>query len=156
MSEYEDLKQMDKHIQKAPIKKTVLQRLKDNRDEARREKEHYRHIYREEYGKAKAKAIKKRARQEAFEKHRPTRKQKIDKALAGFESLGFGAVGVSQPNRKASSKKKGKTKYTIVGGKAYPMAGGGTGKSQSQRTKKKRSGFDLDFDWADDIGEFNF
>ena len=155
--EYRDLKQMDEHMrkEKTPVKKTLLQKLKDNRDEARKEKEHYRHIYRDEYGLAKAKAIKKRARQEAFEKHRPTRKQKIDNALAGFADLGFGAAGVKPPKHgKSSSKKKGKPNYAIIGGKAYPIAGSEHNKSQHQKTKKKRN--DFDFDWADDIGNFDF
>lgn len=152
----DDLKEMDEHIKKAPVKKTLLQKLADNRAKQKATKEHYKKIYMEEYNKGRAKAIKKRARQEAFEKHRPTRKQKIDSMLKGFENLGLGAAGVSQPRRKTGGKKKRKQKYVIVGGKAYPKAGSGQSKSQPRRTKKKRSGFDLDLDFVDDIGDFDF
>ena len=153
----DDLKQMDKHIQKAPVKKTLLQKLADNRAKQRATKEHYKEIYRKEYGITKAKAIKKRARQEAYEKHRPTRKQKIYSVLKCFENLGLCAAGASQTrSRKTGGKKKGKQKYTIVGGKAYPVAGSGKGGSQPRKSKKKRSGFDLDLGFVDDIGDFDF
>jgi len=56
-----------------------------------------------------------------------------------------------QPIRK-TKKKKGKTKYTIISGKAYPIAG--TGKKKKKGKKKRRpSGFG-DFDVLDNSGFF--
>lgn len=159
-SEFEDLKQMDKSIQKAPVKKTLLQKMADNRAKQKATKEYWKAIYMEEYNKKRAEAIKARAKQEAWEKHRPTRKQKIDSALKGFENLGLAGLGqpsTSKPEKTGKDKKgKGKKpKFAVVGGKAYPIAGT-SGKKKTSKTKKKQSEFDIDFNIIDDIGDFDF
>lgn len=157
MNEYDELKKMDKQIKNKAGKKTLLQRLKENRESMRANKEHYRQVYKEEFEKHKTTAIQQRAKQEAYEKYRPNRKQRIDSALAGFADLGFAAAGTSkaQPRKTAKKGKQSKTKYANIGGKAYPIAGSGKTKSSSRKPKKKRSTeFDLDF--ADDFGDFDF
>ena len=56
----------------------------------------------------------------------------------------FGSMfdtGIQKPKKK----KTGKTKYTVVGGKAYPIAGTGSKKkSKKKSTKHKRPGFSFD------------
>lgn len=153
MSEYEELKKMDEQIKNKAGKKPLLQRLKENRDSTRANKEHYKKLYREEFEKSKEKAIIKRAKQEAYEKYRPTRKQRIDSALSGFANLGIEAAGIGRPRPKKT--KQSKTKYTNIGGKAYPIAGSGKTKSNSHKPKKKSKN-PFDFDFVDDFGDFDF
>ena len=161
-NEYEALEKMGKKI-KQPEKKGILAsalaRAKENRQRAQKEKERLREIYRKDYDIARAEAIRGRARQEAREKYRPTRKQKIDNLLSGISSLGTDAVGVSQP-RKTSKKGSGKKQYVIRGEQAYPIAGSGGSSTKKKKSKKKQGAFDLDFlegmEDIGDIGDFNF
>lgn len=157
--EYENLERMGKRL-KQPEKKGILAgalaKAKENRQRMREEKERLRRIYRVEYDVARVEAIKGRAKQEAREKYRPTRKQKVNNLLAGFSSLGTDAVGTSQP-RKTSKKGRGKKQYIIRGGQAYPIAGKGGSSTKKRKPKKKQGGFDLDFlEGMGDIGDFDF
>jgi len=156
--EYEDLEKMGKKL-KQPEKKGILAsalaRAKENRQKMREEKKRLRRIYMKEYNVAREKAIKGRAKQEAREKYRPTRKQKIDEFLSGFSNLGTDAIGVSEP-RRTSKKGSGKKQYIIRGGKAYPIAGSGGSSTKKRKSKKKQGGFDLDLDYLEDIEDFNF
>jgi len=152
---YEDLKEMDSSIKNKAGKKPLLQRLKENRERMNVKKQEARRVYAEEYEKSKIQAIKKKARQEAFEKHRPTRKQKVDKILSGFENLGSFGAGLkpSTSRPKKTKHKQSKTKYVNIGGKAYPVAGSGKTKSSSPKSKNKskKDPFDMDFDFDFDF-----
>ena len=152
-NEYDHLEKMGKKI-KQPEKKGILTsalaRAKENRQRMQKEKERLKQIYRAEYDVARIEAIKGRAKQEAREKYRPTRKQKIDTLLSGISSLGTDAVGASKPRRK-SKKGSGKKQYVIKGGQAYPVAGSSRSSTKKRKSKKKQDAFD--FDCLEDIGD---
>jgi len=146
-----------------PERKTLMQRLADNRKAAAKEKTKYQAAYREEFNKQRMVSLKARAKQEAREKYRPTRKQKMDNLANAIGNLGdFGGVGTStQQRRKTSSSKKkhkkSKQKFTVIGGRAYPIA---KQHQQSQvhhkKKKKKTSSGAFDLGGLDNIGDFNF
>jgi len=146
-----------------PERKTLMQRLADNRKAAAKEKTKYAAIYREEFNKQRAKSLKIRAKAEAIAKHQSTSKQKMDNFANAIGNLGsFGEMGTStqQRQRTPSAKKKhkkSKQKFTVIGGEAYPVAKQHQQSQVHRKKKKKRTSSDpFDLGGLDNIGDFNF
>lgn len=137
-----------------------LEKLKKNREAMAKQREADRKIYREAYTKQKHISLAERAKQEAKEKHRPTRKQKIDNILKGIENIGNIGMGTGTTQRRRSPQKskrgkQKKKKYAVVGGKAYEIGGQPT-RSGTRKTKKKQGSSDpFDLGGIDDI-DFDF
>jgi len=140
----------EEYHKKYPEKKSLMERLADQRAANARDKADINAIYRAEFNKQRAISVKARARDEARDRYRPTRKQKMDSFANAIGNLG-GMSTTKQHKHKTSSKKKhNKPKYTIIHGKAYPVAGSSHNKKhQKKKTKRKTND-------AFDFGNFDF
>ena len=149
---------MDEYYKKHPGKRPLMRRLADQRKANAAEKAKYNAIYREEFNKQRAKSLKAKAKQEAIDKYRPTRKQKMDRFANSIGSLGgVGGFGATTPQKQKQSSSKNKQKFTIVGGKAYPIAKQHQQSRTHQKKKKKKTSSDpFDLGGLDNIGDFNF
>jgi len=150
-------------------KSTLSSRLAAGRE--RREGE--RKLYRETFRKQKAKSIQLRAMRDAKRyEHGPL--ERLDMGVnrilgppskqrsSGYSTRNnfnpFGSsfdTGMTPMKHPKSKSKSSKTKYAIVGGKAYPIAGIGKKKKKKSSKKKKRSssglgmgGFDMTDNWG--------
>jgi len=114
--------------------------------------------YREEFNKAKKEATLARAKREGKRVGSMSAMDRLDNFSKGFASPPnystrnnynpFGSMfdtGLTKPKTKSNSK----TKYKVIGGKAYPIAG--TGK---KKTKKKQSSGFGGWDMMDNYGFF--
>lgn len=119
---------LDEYYKEHPEKRPLGRRLADNRKAAAEEKAKFAAIYREEFNKQRAVSLKARAKQEAREKYRPTRRQKIDNLVDSIGSLG----GAPTQQRRKTPKKHKKKK------------------------KRKTSNDPFNLDGFGDIGDFNF
>lgn len=151
---------LDEYYKKHPEKRPLMRRLADQRKANTREKANFNAIYKEEFDKQRGKSLKARARQEAIDKYRPTRKQKMSSFADAIGNLGGIGTTTQQQRRKSSSKKKqkGKQKFTVIGGKAYPIAKQPHQQSKTHHKKKKRrtSNDPFDLGGLDNIGDFDF
>lgn len=138
---------MRQYKKEHPEKRSFLEKLADNRKQAAKQKAILRDVYIDEYRKQSIKSIKARAKQEAREKFRPTRKNRMDDMINTIGNLGGAPNFNPQKTSHKSKKKSGKKQYVIVGGKAYPKAQQGNRRSnrrQTPRTKKRtKDPFDL-------------
>lgn len=141
----------DEYYKKNPGKRPLMRRLADNRKAAAKEKAKYASIYREEFNKQRAVSLKARAKQEAIDKFRPTRKQKMDSFANAIGNLG-GAPATKKKTTTPAKKRK-QPKYTIIGGKAYLVGG----QTQPQKTKKKKTSKKSKDTWdLSGLDNFNF
>ena len=103
-----------------------------------------REIYRQEYSRAREGALKSRARSAGRSSAQPYR---IDGNFNPFGSMFDSGMDYSRPSKK---KTVSKTKYTVVGGKAYPVVGSGKKKSSKRKKTSGRSsgGFDMMDNWG--------
>ena len=154
---------MDEYYKKHPEKRPLMRRLSDQRKTNAAEKAKFQAAYRKEFDKQRMVSLKERAKQEARDKYRPTRKQKMDSLAGAIGNLGnFGGMSMStQQKRKPSSSKKkpkSKQKFTVIGGKAYPIAKQHQQKQTHHKKKKKKrtSSDSFDLGGLDNIGDFDF
>jgi len=86
MVEYENLRSMNEHFKKKKQEgRYFISRVKDNIQSQKEEKQRLSQVYREEFKRQSAKAVKSRARKEAYQKFGKTKDQRRAETLKAID-----------------------------------------------------------------------
>jgi len=107
MVEYENLRSMNEHFKKKKQEgRYFISRVKDNIQSQKEEKQRLSQVYREEFKRQSAKAVKSRARKEAYQKFGKTKDQRRAETLKAIDNFGVAMSGLGSTKKQGYISKK--------------------------------------------------
>lgn len=117
MVDYENLRAMNNHFKKKKQGgRSFISRVKDqintNRAERKAEQNRLNQVYKDEFKRASAKAVKKRARKEAYQQFGKTKAERRADTLKAVDNFGTMMSGMGGSQQRSSGKKKKKKRVS--------------------------------------------